>query len=86
MFGGMSESDRQSRKSESERNVRRSPEWSRQVEKTLLISRRIRETRMRMEELLGQYRGCEAEMWLVEEEFKAELGELKRLRKQGLDR
>jgi predicted nuclease with TOPRIM domain len=41
---------------------------------------------MRIEELLGQYRELEAEVSLLEEEFKAELGKLIKLRKQGLDR
>ena len=86
MFEAMSESDGQSREGRIGRNVRCSPEWTKQIENTLCVSRRIREARMRIEELLGQYRELEAEVSLLEEEFKDELGKLIKLRKQGLDR
>lgn len=86
MFEAMSESDGPSREGRIRRNVRCSPEWTKQIENTLCVSRRIRETRTRIEELLGQYRELEAEVSLREEEFKADLGKLIKLRKQGLDR
>jgi predicted nuclease with TOPRIM domain len=86
MFEAMLESDGQSREGRVGRNVRCSPEWTKQIENTLCVSRRIREARMRIEELLGQYRELEAEVSLLEEDFKDELGKLIKLRKQGLDR
>jgi hypothetical protein len=60
----------------------RSPEWSRQVEKTLKITRRMRAVRGAMEDLSRERGELEAELFALEIELRAALAELRRLKKQ----
>lgn len=66
--------------------VCRSPEWSRQVERVLRISRRIREAREEAEGLIRRRRELDDELARLEREFGEELRRLADLRRQGAAR